>query len=215
MNSLLIESHYLGSLEYLCLIQNYDEVVIEVSERFRKQTFRNRTYLLGSNKILPLSIPVNYSGAMATKDVKVEYSARWVKDHWGAVYSSYGKAPFFEFFADELKNVWEKKPEFLVDLNSNMLNVCLKLLNVKIDIVHTEVYMAEPPDDQDDFRDAISPKVEFSRRNIYLPKAYSQLFGNSFVPNLSIIDLLMCEGPRASEILAQSYRGNNQVGNEI
>ncbi|MBC7920224.1 MAG: WbqC family protein, partial [Ferruginibacter sp.] len=39
---------------------------------------------------------------------------------------------------------------------------------------------------------------------IYNGIAYVQNFGNTFVPNLSVVDLLFCEGTRARSILEQS-----------
>ena len=55
-----------------------------------------------------------------------------------------------------------------------------------------------------DQRNSILPKISFMNRNIYKPKPYIQNFGNNFVSNLSIIDLLMCEGPNGKAILQRS-----------
>ncbi|MEL6539225.1 MAG: WbqC family protein [Bacteroidota bacterium] len=38
----------------------------------------------------------------------------------------------------------------------------------------------------------------------YQPVSYPQVFGRAFTPNLSIIDLLCCEGQHATDILRQS-----------
>ncbi len=201
---LLIEPHYLGCLEYFCLLRNSKEVVFEIHENFQKQTYRNRTYILGSNKVLSLNIPLSYSNRTIIKDVKVDYTQRWVKDHWGAIYSSYGKAPFFEFFAQEFKKIWEQRNEYLLDINMKFLSLCFKLLDWKVEIDFTDTYQKDAEIENVDFRNDIHPKIDFSDRNIYHPIAYSQLFGNSFAANLSIIDLIMCEGPRADEILSAS-----------
>lgn len=208
MKTLLIAPHYIGNLEYFALIQNYEKIQLEVCDSFKKQTYRNRAYVLGSNKVLSLNIPLKFSNGTSTKDVRVDHSQRWVKDHWGAIYSSYGKAPFFEFFAEDFVKILEGKIDFLVDLNTQFLNLCLKILGFKIEISTTEVFENESLSAHSDYRNTIQPKKPFSDRNIYHPYPYSQLFGDSFAPNLSIIDLIMCEGPRASEILASSYRGN-------
>lgn len=208
MSKLLIEPHYFGCLEYFALIQNYEKIEFEVCDSFKKQTYRNRAYVLGANKVQSLNVPLKFSNGTPTKEVKVDYSQRWIKDHWGAIYSSYGKAPFFEFFADDFHAVWTERNEFLVDLNSRIFSLCLKILGIKIENTSTEIFEKEANADRADFRNTIQPKNPFSDRNIYHSYPYSQLFGDNFVPNLSIIDLIMCEGPRASEILASSYRGN-------
>lgn len=201
---MLVELHYLGSLEYFSLITKQKKVIFEVCDTFSKQTFRNRTYFLGSNKTLQLNVPLSFSNRTKTKDVKVDYHHNWVKDHWGAFYSSYGKAPFFEYFSDDFREIWESKPFFLVDLNLKFLNLTLKFLKSNIEIAFTSEYHR---DQELDFRDHINPKSPFTDRKIYKPITYTQLFGDTFVPNLSIIDLLMCEGPQAGEVLKSSYLG--------
>ncbi len=206
MKKLLLEPHYLGSLEYFCLIHQQNNVLLEVNDSFQKQTFRNRAYLLSANRVLPIIVPLTYANGTLTKDVRIDHSQRWVKDHWGAFYSSYGKAPFFEYFAEEFQSIWRSDTQFLVDLDLQMLNLCFKLLNKSVKLEMTSTFEDDLPSDILDYRGAIHPKIGFSDRNIYQPTPYSQLFGNSFVPNLSIVDLIMCEGPRAGEVLTLSFR---------
>lgn len=207
MKKLIIEPHYFGSIEYFSLLNQFESVEFEINDNFQKQTYRNRCYILGSNKIVSLNVPLNYSSKTILKDVRIDYSQRWVKDHWGALYSSYGKAPFFEFFATDFKKVWDQKYDFLLDLNMKFISQCFKLLNLDLSIDFTDTYEKEVRSERQDFRNEIQPKIDFSDRNIYQPIAYSQLFGNSFAPNLSIIDLIMCEGPQADEIVKASYKG--------
>jgi hypothetical protein len=57
---------------------------------------------------------------------------------------------------------------------------------------------------EDDFRGKIHPKRDFSLNEIYQPVAYRQNFGSEFVPNLSILDLLFCQGNQSLKILQSS-----------
>ncbi len=205
MSKLIIEPHYLGSLEYFTLLSQYQEVCFEVNESFPKQTFRNRAYFLTSNKIQPLIIPVKYSNRDKTADVKVDYSQRWIKDHWGAFYSAYGKAPFFEYFGEEFKGIWEMKKEDLVDVCFEFMSLVFKILQLDIKVSYTSDFQKHY---ENDFRNVVNPKKPFSDRKIYDPTPYAQLFGDTFVPNLSIVDLIMCEGPNAAQILSNSYLRN-------
>ncbi len=198
---IIIEPHYLGSLEYFTLLYGHDKVMLEVDDLYRKQTFRNRTYFLLSNKIHSLSIPVIYSSSSKTKDVKIDHNQRWIKDHWGAFHSGYGKAPFFEYFHEAFKDLWYKKFTFLIDYNLGFLQLTLKILQL-----NTDVNLAETCQDSaiHDYRNVIGPKKQFSDRKIYKSYPYTQLFGDTFVPNLSIVDLIMCEGPNSAQILTNS-----------
>lgn len=205
MRRIVIEPHYFGSLEYFSLIAQYDEICFEIHDSFPKQTFRNRTYFLTSNKVQPLIVPVSYSNGDMTKEVRINYSQRWIKDHWGAFYSGYGKAPFFEYFSEEFKSIWDIKPGRLVDLNLELLKMCFKILQFDIKFSFTTSFQK---DLEEDFRNVINPKKPFSDRKIYQPASYTQLFGDTFVPNLSIVDLIMCEGPNAAQILSNSTLKN-------
>ncbi len=204
--NILIEPHYLGSLEYFLVVMNADEVTLEVHDHFVKQTYRNRCYINSAAGKHLMIVPVSYDNRTKMKDVKIDYSQSWLRDHWGAFYSTYGKAPFFDFFADEFKRVWESKPSFLLDLDLKMMTLCLKLLQIDMHFGLTDDFHSSGEKDSSDLRNRILPKISFDQRDLYIPFPYIQNFGSNFVANLSIVDLLMCEGPAAQTILGNSTK---------
>ncbi|NQZ77036.1 MAG: WbqC family protein [Ekhidna sp.] len=201
MSPLLIEPHYLGSIEYFVLLSHFDEICFEIHESFPKQTYRNRAYFLTSNKVQSLVVPAKYSNGSRTLEVEIDHSQRWVKDHWGAFYSAYGKAPFFEYFEAEFRSVWDTKWESLVELNVTFIKLCFKILQWQKKITLSEEYRHEV---NPEYRNLIVPKKSFEGRDLYTPAPYNQLFGGTFVPNLSIVDLLMNEGPNATQLIKLS-----------
>ncbi|MBX9851431.1 MAG: WbqC family protein [Cytophagaceae bacterium] len=202
---LLIESHYLPNLEYFFHILQNDHILIESCENFQKQTYRNRCHILTANKVDILSVPViNLGRKVLIKEVEIDYSQKWLNVHWGAIKSGYGKAPFFEYYAEFFHDILYKKHRFLFDLNIELMTLCLKLLRVDKKIGFTSFY-EKKPENKIDLRSQISPKKDNSPYIItWTP--YTQLFGSNFVPDLSIIDLLFCEGTNAGEILKRSKR---------
>ena len=204
MQKIIVEPHYLGSLEYFVALVKSEEIVLEVCQHFTKQTYKNRCYILTAGGIMPLSVPVKFGNRTPYKDVTVDHSQTWSKDHWGAFYSAYGKAPFFEFFQEYFQRIWEKKHTYLLDLTTEMMTMCLKVLQYDRSFSLTNEYEKIPDHQLIDLRERILPKKAFEERNLYLPFPYTQTFGNIFVPNMSIIDLIMCEGSRASEVLTRS-----------
>jgi hypothetical protein len=62
------------------------------------------------------------------------------------------------------------------------------------------------PKDVFDLRSRISSKEPFNFRPFYQPRSYHQVFGNTFAENLSIIDLLFCEGSGAGTLLKASQK---------
>jgi hypothetical protein len=60
-----------------------------------------------------------------------------------------------------------------------------------------------------DLRSKIHPKIDFNKNGFFEPYGYNQIFGREFVNNLSILDLLFCEGRNASEVI------KNSTGNSL
>ncbi len=203
--SIVIDLQYLPCLEYFNCLLKFGTVYIEAHEHFQKQTYRNRCYIRAANKIDVLSVPVlGGEGKRIVKDVKIDYQQRWLNDHWRAIASAYGKAPFFEYYAHFFEQILFKRHRYLFDLNWELLTKCLTLLNIKKDLIPTSSYVKSGELPHLDFRSAVHPKKNCTDNNIYLGVAYVQNFGNTFVPNLSVIDLLFCKGTQARQIIEQS-----------
>ena len=197
-----IDLQYLPSLEYFCALLKNDIIVIEAHEYFEKQSYRNRCKILTTNKVDDLTVPVkNGNTKILIKDLRIDYHQDWTRRHWGAIHSAYGKSPFFEFYADYFKKILDKKPDFLFDFNLDLLTICLKLLRLEKTIIFTEEY---EKDVENDFRGQIHPKKTYQENQLYQPVKYRQNFGNEFEPNLSILDLLFCQGNQSLKILQES-----------
>lgn len=201
----IIELQYLPQPEYIALLIHEQNIEIDKHEYFVKQTFRNRCQILTANGVDDLTIPVIGAGKkILAKDIKIDYSQKWLNRHWRAIQSAYGKAPFFEYYADELRNIFDKKHEYLFDLSHDLLTQCLDSLGLKIDISFTKEYHDLENQPENDFRTVISPNSNSNLSIPYNQINYQQVFGNNFVNKLSVIDLIFCEGPEAGRIIKSS-----------
>ncbi|SDK27923.1 WbqC-like protein family protein [Catalinimonas alkaloidigena] len=207
---LLTELHYFPCQAFFAaLLRAEGELIIEAHETFQKQTYRNRCYIQGANQVLLLTVPVEKARKhVSIKDVRIDTTQRWRAQHWRAVQSAYGKSPFFEFFADEFERVFAKEWEWLYELNRFVLTQCLNLLGLSARITETEHWHADAKGVWD-LRSAFQPGQTSSWRHFYQPVVYPQLFGEEFAENLSVLDLLCCEGPHALSLLKQSIRYRN------
>jgi hypothetical protein len=143
-------------------------------------------------------------GKIKMKDVKIDYRQKWVKNHWRAIKTAYGKAPFFEHFGFLFEEIYRKKLDYLLDLNLELILLCQRLLDAKVNVEKTTQYTAVTSAETVDWRSKIHPKKALKNNPFYKPCNYNQIFGKKFVGNLSIIDLLFCEGTLARQILQNS-----------
>lgn len=205
MSAVLIDLHYLPTLAYFCCFHRADNVIIEANENYVKQSFRNRATILTANGVSSLSVPV-VGGNKKTKiqEIKIDDSQKWINTHWRTIQSAYGKAPYFEYYADYFLQIYNEQETSLFTLNKKILTLCLKFLEMEVSLQFSEKYVHVPENRIIDLRSALHPKKTNDVNKFYQPKPYIQLFGNEFVPNMSIIDLLFCEGPNARNIIIQS-----------
>jgi hypothetical protein len=205
MNRILVDLHYFPSLEFFAAIQGVEELIFFPEDIYQRQSYYNRTRIRLANKIETLSIPiVGRRPRVANELIRIDFTQDWQKIHLRGIQSGYGKAPFFEFYFPYFESLFSQKRESLWDLNWEILTICLKLigLSAKMSVLEKSLNVTEILD----IRGQISPSKQFSEQTFYQPEPYFQLFGLDFDPNLSILDLLFCEGPAAKSILLRSAK---------
>lgn len=209
----IADLHYLPSIDFFVFLIGKKSVFVEIHNRYEKQTCRNRCYVLGANRVQRLSIPVvKPLAAQPYASVKIDYRERWQNIHWRTIASAYGKAPYFEHYADTFRKAIYAEEEYLANLNWQLLTICLDFLNLSIDISPTSAYTAQYTGNTIDMRGQISC---LPVSNTDKP-AYIQLFGQNFVYNLSILDLLFAQGPQSVLYLQKLARvGGKQTSSDL
>ncbi|TAF00799.1 MAG: hypothetical protein EAZ80_03545 [Runella slithyformis] len=204
-----IELHYLPNVAFFECCLAHNTLCLEAHEHYQKQSYRNRCHILTANGPQALVVPVlHHQSKMNIKDVKIDYGQKWVNQHWRALVAAYAKAPYFEHFVDYFEQIYNQKPAFLFDLNLELLTVCLKLLQTNPTIRQSEAYETTLQNGHFDARNLIHPKKELNHNFLGAQRVYKQNFGNDFEANLSILDLLMCQGPRATQFLQKKSYNN-------
>lgn len=200
MNTLLHPT-YFPSISHFVVMDKSENVVFEIEDNFQKQTNRNRTYIYSPNGIQLLNIPIKHSitSHQKTKDTKIENDFDWQKQHFKSLEAAYRSSPFFEYFEDEIRPIFEKKHTFLLDLNFETLNFVSKSLRSKLNFTTTTEYLREVDNSIiKDFRYLVDGKKDDSKF-----EKYKQVFDDKYkyINNLSILDLLFNEGKFALEYL--------------
>src|SRR3970282_1324671 len=142
---ILLHPTYFPSISHFAAMVQAEKITFEVEDNFQKQTNRNRTYIYSPNGIQLLNIPVKHSKQIhqKTKDIKIETDFDWQKQHFKSLEAAYRSSPFFEFFEDDIRPLFEKKHIFLLDLNFEALAITTKCLRMKMEFTTTTEYFAE------------------------------------------------------------------------
>jgi len=181
---------YFPSIHYLKEYFLEATTYLEIHENFVKQSIRNRCEILSGNGILRLSIPLNHSNGIKinTKDIRIDFGKSWQTNHWKAIKSAYASAPYFEDYEQQINQILLAKDEFLVDKTHRIFEFLFSILEINKTIGYTKIYTEQT---ERDFR-----TLDFMRNSFEI-KEYQQVFsyGKGFYSNLSMIDLLMNEGP--------------------
>lgn len=204
--TLITDNQYLPSFILYKNLIEFSYTSLEQYESWQKMSFRNRCLIAGSDGTLSLSIPIaggrNFTGLI--REVKIDNSKGWQLLHWRSIISSYNRSPWFEFYKDEIQKFYNKKYVYLWDWNLDLFRWTLEKLNLELTISFTGEYKKDYSDEFLDLRDKIIPRTldNFADK---CPE-YAQVFKErtGFIPNLSIIDLLFCEGKNAINLLKGS-----------
>ncbi len=197
---MLLSTAYFPPIQWFALAARDMQASIEACERYQKQSYRNRCYILGPQGVQMLQVPVVHGSSWDIKDVLVDYSTPWVLRTQRALDTAYESAAFYEYFRDEVFEILESRPEHLWDLNLQLIRWCIRRLRIDCELVPTTEF-ALPDTKADDYRFSIHPKrPDTILQDLGLSKPYYQVFRDrmgGFTPGLSILDLLFNEGPDA------------------
>jgi hypothetical protein len=202
LSAALLPLAYFPPIPYFKYMLLHEEIVFDLHEHFHKQFYYNRCLISGPNGILKLTIPIIHRHERtAIKDVRISYESTWRTLHWRSLEAAYRRSPYFEFYEHYFAPIYSDfKPGYLVEWNIKIFEVLNTILGTSPKITFTDEYK-ENYDTMEDYRALASPAI-LTAKNTEVKK-YHQVFEERqrFFSNLSIIDLLFCEGNEAAKYL--------------
>lgn len=183
----------------------------EVEDNYQKQTFRNRTYISTDRGKHIMSIPIVHvgkaNGRQKYKDVLLDNSYPWQRQHWRTLETAYRTSPFFEFYEDEIKTLYTQPFEGLLNFNLKTIEIIFDCLQLEMPNTKSELFEVEPTNNED-YRFLVSAKL---KHKLTL-EPYIQVFGDrhGFIPNLSMLDLLFNVGPNSVDYLNKEFFNKNK-----
>jgi predicted GIY-YIG superfamily endonuclease len=198
-SAIIVPSSYLGNLQYFAEIMAHQEVILDVNERFQKQSYRSRCSIYSANGLQNLIVPVIRPNGKESlmSAILISYAEDWQKDHIKAIESAYRRAPFYEYYAEELFSIIQKKHERLVDLNKELTIYLLNCFGIKA----TLRFGGMNEGSSIPLKKIMTPKSRID----FKVNAYQQALNTGeFESNLSIIDLLFNVGKEGVQLLKQA-----------
>lgn len=217
---IILPTSYCGTIQYYSKLIN-GQTIVDHHENYCKQSLRNRCQILGANGVITLIVPVLKEGGghRPTKDIRIDNSKSWQHEHWLSIVSAYNSSPYFMYFSELFEPIYRGPYKYLVDLNEDLHTAIYKSFGVELPLNLSREYVdiaelerataksASQPDSIVDLRLSMSTKPRLQRPDPdFTPPHYYQVFSEKlpFVENLSILDLLFCEGRAGLELLKQS-----------
>ena len=169
-----------------------------------------------------ITVPVKNRLGQKINEAKIDYTSNWQQVHAKTIETNYSKAPYFGSYWGEIKQVYSKKWELLIDLDMFLIDVICRMLDIDhyferastlgisggkterlVNICrHFNASTYYSPGKSKNYLyinlfNRAGINVEFQN---YIHPTYPQLYGN-FIPYMAVIDLLFNCGEKSIERL--------------
>lgn len=227
----VVQSSYIPWKGYFDLINRVDEFILYDDLQYTRSDWRNRNRLKTPQGASWLTIPVKVKGRYRQKirDTVVS-DPRWSDRHWKAIRFNYARAPYFEAMGPLLHDLYTecRDETHLSAINHNFLQAIANVLGIKTRISWSMDYdLVDGRNERlvdlcrqagaSEYLSGPAAKTYldetlFSRQGIRVCwmdyrgyQEYRQLFCPPFIHEVSIIDLIMNEGPEGAKKYMLSF----------
>jgi len=201
--NILIHPTYFPTVAHFVAIAKAKTVRFEAADNFQKQTYRNRFFIYGANGKLLLNIPTKHNkkeNKTSYQNTEIENIEDWQKQHWKSIVSAYKSSPFFEYYEDEIKDLFFTPQTSLYQLNISIFKIICECIELDTNIEYTDEFLKKY-----DSKEYVDLRILANAKKDTAPQFenYTQVFGDKhgYLNNLSILDLLFNEGPNTLNYL--------------
>ena len=116
---------------------NVDQFVFLDTVQYKKREFQNRNCIKSPSGSIWLTVPVLTKGSFFQKisEVKIDNQEKWREKHCETIKRNYAKAPFFKTYQNFLDEIYEKKWDYLINLNIAAINYLKNALHINTPVL--------------------------------------------------------------------------------
>lgn len=215
--------HYLPWLRYFDKIARSDIFVVLDNIQYNKNGWQNRNKIKAASGALLLTVPVHAPLGCRLDEVTIDETQPWRKKHWASILQNYARAPYFEQHGPYFREIYAREWPSLNALNKDMLDYFVGALGITTLIRYSSELDAPGTATErlirlvrstgadtyysgayaiDHYLDIAKLKAAgiALRLQEWRAPVYPQFYG-AFVPDLSILDLIMHCGPHSLHVL--------------
>lgn len=224
------QPQYLPWLGYFDKIARSDCFIFLDKVQYKTREYQNRNRIRTRDGEAWLTVPVEGKGKykQSVGEARIDNEFPWQRRHLNSLKAWYGRAPFFKDHISFIEDLYSRRWEKLSELNVYVIRYFLEKLNIKTPVrFESELHVnTESTDRIIDICKEVKAEAylsgsggkayldegKFPENGIklvyqeYRHPVYRQQFmkdGSDFLPYMSVVDLLLNEGPRSREILSR------------
>ena len=173
-------------------------LLIDLDERHLPLRHSHHRYRIdGPNGVQTLTVPlVGSTNNMMTplRDVLISEHGDWRRLHWGALFSAYGRSPYFDYVADDLSRVIHGSQRYLHEFNRQLHEVIVDFMDLPLLTRYPTSTEIKTEGETLDLRGRIAMKKDDTLSIGNVPYYQMWTTKSGFCPDLSILDLMMNMG---------------------
>jgi hypothetical protein len=221
------QPQYLPYLGFFHKLARSDAFVVLDTVQFLRRGYQHRAQIKTQQGSSWLTVPVEAHQSTVISEVAISQSEPWQRRHVSAIRTNYGRATFFDRYAEPLTDLIRSPWRSLTELDVALARWVMAELGISVPIVRASDLDVDGA--RSDLLAGLCRAVGgdtylsgvggsrymdlsvFERAGVavewqtYSSPTYEQLFPDvGFLPDLSILDVLMCCGPDTKSYLEAS-----------
>ena len=233
----IMQPYFLPYIGYISIMKHTDMFILLDEVQFIRHGWIERNRILKPSEGWQyIQVPLQkHKQTELIRNIKINNDLDWGKKILAQIEHYKKKAPYYRRVVELLKEIFSKQYTTIVELNKDSINAVCEYLSIKKDVrVFSEMGLTiDPVSESDEWALNISKalhaseyrnppggmsifnKEKYDNANIALvfheviTEEYPQKTNQPFIPNLSILDVLMFNSPETVNLMLDHFNTRN------